>query len=474
MNILIVSDQFLRGGLEEQIVNHVNTLGKYHRFCFAFGKYEMREFFEGFAVYDVLRCGPAMSVQDVLDDVDRLCEIIKKESIDFIEVHPFYAFLPVMLAANKCGVSVVHIMHGAPSILFDERLNLVVTQRFFFTEFAPCVIMPNHLFDHVLQRQYGVRKLIFAPNTIDMNKYSRVRYNPKGSFALFSRLDEDKYIQVKKAVDYMGDLDLKIDIYGDGSCLPRMKKHVLDNGLEKRVVFMGWAEDVSKILHDNDYAGVIGGSRVALEGLASNLPTLLIGWDKVSGFIDAEVYGIIKNLNTSNRSLKEISESELKEQLNELQMNPSKFRLRELAKRDFDNSVLTDIFDDVFDTAFKNMQHSNLLDELLNQIDKMTKENKKEMFFASATVSNLLEKIFIKHFVANPLVMDLFRCRKIQKENDELRKRMHEYTEYMQEQLSEMRSRLDVLENKKGALERGIGRVVRKVKSIPKKKERKR
>ena len=59
-----------------------------------------------------------MTIHDVISDVDEICSIIQKESIDVIEVHPFYAFLPAMIAANKCNVPIIHILHGAPSIVF--------------------------------------------------------------------------------------------------------------------------------------------------------------------------------------------------------------------------------------------------------------------------------------------------------------------------------------------------------------------
>lgn len=199
MKVLIISDQFLHGGLEEQIINHVNTLKKSTQFCFAFAKYENRQFFNDYNVYNTIKCSPGMTIHDVISDVDEICSIIQKESIDVIEVHPFYAFLPAMIAANKCNIPIIHILHGAPSIVFDKRINTLALHRFFLTEFAPIIITPNRLFDHVLQKQYGVRQLLFVPNTIEVSKYSGIQYNPKGRFALFSRLDEDKVIQVKKS-----------------------------------------------------------------------------------------------------------------------------------------------------------------------------------------------------------------------------------------------------------------------------------
>lgn len=473
MNILIVSDQFLHGGLEEQIINHVKILEKCHKFSFVFAKYATRDYLKKYNVYRGLKFGPTMSIGDVVDDVDKLCEIIKKESIDIIEVHPFYAFLPVMIAANKCGIPVIHIIHGAPSIVFDTRLSALMLHRFFIAEFVPCVMTPNCLFDYVLRGQYNVRELIFAPNTVGVSRYAGVRYDPKGKFVLFSRLDEDKYIQIKKAIDCAKMLNLRIDIYGKGSHLSKLKNYVKEKGIENQVEFKGWAYDVPRILREGSYAGVMGGSRVALEGLAADLPTLLIGWDKISGFIDIEMYNTIKRFNVSNRSLREITEDELRFQYEKLQKNPTQFRLRGLVKKDFDNGVLMNIFKNAFDIAFRENRYFNILDMLYDELGGMTAKRKNEVFFDSELVNKILDKLFISQFVVDPLVVDLLIQQRLQKELAMLRGALNASNDYinnMQKQLNEISARLIILEDKNlqdgnghgdGVLKRGIRKIAR-------------
>ena len=466
MKILIISDQFLHGGLEEQIVNHVNTLKNSTQFCFAFAKYENRQFFNDYNVYDKIKCDPEMTIYDVINDVNEICSIIQKESVDVIEVHPFYAFLPAMIAANRCNVPIIHILHGAPSIVFDKRINTLALHRFFLTEFASIIITPNRLFDHALQKQYGVKQLLFVPNTIEVCKYSGIKYNPEGKFALFSRLDEDKTIQVKKAIDCAKQLNIQVDIYGNGSQINIIKKHISNTKMEKTVKLIGWTDNVPQTLKNNDYAGVIGGSRVALEGLASNLPTLLIGWDKVSGFIDKQTYNKIKNFNISNRSLCEINQNELKRQFQILQRNPSEYRLRKLVEKDFDNCILLNTFPEAFNQAIKNFNYYNMLDVIYERLLKTPNLDKKTSFFDSSIVSVLLEEIFTSQFVVNPLVIDLFLTQSLKRKNEELTTLLNDNSIYTQSRIDDIMLRLSALENKKSTFKKGTDKLAHVVKRL--------
>ena len=92
MNVLIVSENFLNGGLETQINTTLNALENNANFFFAFRDYNkewsLNNVFTGF------NFSYNSTVNQFCDDVNKLINIINKNNIDIVHVHPFYSFFP--------------------------------------------------------------------------------------------------------------------------------------------------------------------------------------------------------------------------------------------------------------------------------------------------------------------------------------------------------------------------------------------
>ena len=98
----------------------------------------------------------------------------------------------------------------------------------------------------------------------------------------------------------------KVDIYGDGSELENLKIFINDNNLENKVKVKGYITNVYDTINEK-YNGVIGLGRVVLESLAMGMPTILIGYNRVNGFINKDIYDKIKSFNFVNIMFDEVN-----------------------------------------------------------------------------------------------------------------------------------------------------------------------
>lgn len=215
MNILIVSENFLNGGLETQINSTVESLNGKTDFFFAFKNYNEKWNYPN--VYTDFYFSPYCTVYQFCHDVDALIEIINKNNIDIVHVHPFYSFFPAVFAAKICGKPIVYTYHGILSYNFTSGINDTILFNMLIDyemDKVFCVTSEgNKIFNNIILEN---SKIKFLPNSINIKKFKKVKtYNNK-IWALISRLDDDKLNEIMKVISYLDKLDiLELHIFGD-------------------------------------------------------------------------------------------------------------------------------------------------------------------------------------------------------------------------------------------------------------------
>lgn len=122
MNILLVSEAFVGGGLETHIHSYYQELKKEHKFIFAFGTFKNRLPIDQSAVHADFNFKWESTVQEFIDDVEKLCNLITTEKIDVIHVHPFFSMYPALVASQLMGVPIAVTYHGIASFTFSSRI----------------------------------------------------------------------------------------------------------------------------------------------------------------------------------------------------------------------------------------------------------------------------------------------------------------------------------------------------------------
>lgn len=339
MNILIVCDNFTNGGLEKHIGLLYDNLKNKYNFYFAIGNY-LGSIFPDEIVLKNFNFSKNSTIKEFCEDVDRLVDVIKRYKIDIINVHPYYAIFPIIFAAHITGTKVVYTYHGATSFSFPSMLNDSVLFEFAAENLFSSILCVNAFgIDSFASMNY--KNTFMLPNPIDCQKYKKTKIANNKKWALVSRLDSDKVTEILKFLSLLPKLDIeKVDIYGSGEEENKLKEYVINNNLN--VEFKGYVEELHVALLNN-YNGIIGLGRVAMEGLCMNYPVLLIGYGKILGLIDKKNIKYLKAHNFVNSELEELSIDDLVKQIESINSKKySKYLLKYEMCRYCDVDVVAD------------------------------------------------------------------------------------------------------------------------------------
>ena len=385
MNILIVSENFIKGGLETHINTYYNLMDKRkNNVIFAFSKYEDNGYLKGATIYKNFNFDFNSSIDDFISDVDRLVSIIKKHKIDVVQVHPFYSFFPALFAAKITNTKFIYTYHGygsinfvhamTDSLLFSFAIEYGIDKIFCVTE----NVIENF-------REFHNSNVIFMPNIIDENIFIEHKVSLKKRWALISRLDYDKYSSIVKFLSLLPELDIDfVDIYGSGTMLDECKKFVKKNKLDKKVKFMGFKSNLFNEL--NDYTGTIGIGRVTLESLCMNYPSILIGYNRVVGVIDSNIYNAVKHFNFVPFTLKDIDTNDFNKDLKKINEGEfSRYQLRADVIKDFGTSNIKYYIDELNNTASISL---SIFTDVYNKFKNMY--DKSQFFYTSYEIFSIV------------------------------------------------------------------------------------
>ena len=405
MNILVVANNFTNGGFEKHIENYNKYLKGKISFVYAFGHYEENNYLKGCKKYSISN---EPTLQALYDNINCLVDIIRKEKIDAIHVHPFTCVFPAIFASQLTGVPIFYTVHGFASLNGYYSLNDEILFRYFLSDLKPLVFSVSKEYFKTLEYKYMTSNYRHLPNSMDSSKFSKIECVKNNKWLLISRLDEDKKGEIIELFKNFKDLKIELDIVGDGTCRKELEKLAKKLKISSIVNFKGRKSDIAKEL-EVGYNGVIGLGQVVLEGLMSNLPVLLIGYGKITGLVDKELYGELKDINFVNRFFD--SRFDLDEFLN-INDNIEKYQLRDIAKNDFDIKNAVKIYYD----AIKELKFTDSmpLKKVYRDLEEKIKDENvgTELMIDSVSFFNILQEDLLR-FIADPDLRSCFHHKQI-------------------------------------------------------------
>ena len=336
MNILVLCDQFVKGGLETHIATYTTELQKSHKVWLACAHYEPVGIWEGPQVYSDFHFSFYDTIQDLKEDVDRLCAIIRDKQIDVLHVHPWFGLYAACFAAVETGVKLVATIHGLSSLNYNGNLYDELWMEDIFTNAISHAFCVSRNGLDMLGSMH-MHNASFLPNAIDMSRYCTVQPAKSHRWAMVSRLDVDKYATVETLVHMLPDLEIDaVDIYGDGTCMAQAQ--ALAESCPKPVRLMGYHTDMHECLRDG-YAGVIGLGRCAIEGLSMGLPVLFAGYGKLCGIIDRSCYEKAVSMNFVSERFPSLDAATINAQLLQVYTDSAPYRFLSQIHDDYDVTV---------------------------------------------------------------------------------------------------------------------------------------
>lgn len=400
MNILVLSDNFTKGGLETHIDTLYNVLKKDNKIIFAFGNYDSPIKFKT-KVYNNFHFIYGESIEDFVSDVNRLVKIINEEEINVIHVHPFYDIMPIYFAAHITNTKVVYTYHGIDSFTFCNSYNEEILFESAFETTISKTFLVNCQGTKAFKTM-GYDNVCWLPNSVDTNLFKKNKIVKNGKWAITSRIDCDKIIEIENVIKFMNLTNIKqIDIYGDGPEKENLYKWLQEYKFPLKIELKEFSDNLYKDL-DGKYNGIIGSGRSALEGLSMGYPVLITGKGKVGSLIDEQIYESTKKQNFL--FTEEIySLNEKVNQINNVNNNLEKYNLRDKIEYDFNIMKISQKFiSEINDCKFTSQEY---VIQAFKSISKI--KNKNVNFYRSRDVYSIL-KSHLKRNTANIHIKNLF------------------------------------------------------------------
>jgi len=427
-NVLVISEQFTKGGLEIHILNQVVGLKDDVNFIFAFGKYEENEKLKNNKIYNIGSFSSEYTVSKFYEQVKTLLDIVEKEKIDVIHAHPFMSLLPAMFTSVISGKPMIYTLHGGPSLsMYSDVFTYSFLQRFFFNYLDQEVIAVRKGFESAVESR-GAKKIHYIPNSLIIKDYNGIKRVENNRWALLSRLDDESQTAIFDIIDKIDDIGIgSIDIFGVGWAESIIRDHIEEKELLGRVKLRGWSDGVMGALMNKEYEGIIGHGQTALDGLAAGLPVLLLSYGRVTGLIDGDLYSEVKDYNFVNIFQRSVSNKEIIHQFNQYHRKPDDYILADQVRRDFDNKKAQKQYLSIIKGA--KHKYSTQLVDMWERVTNLVEDKSPtvtEQFLESTAIEQIIEECTLRYgFVMSPNLLDIInenkQYRKISRTIDQLR-----------------------------------------------------
>lgn len=395
MKVLFVCENFSKGGLETNLYTTIQSMKNSVEFFFAIDGYDKVWNLEN--VYTDFHFRLNCTIENFLEDVNKLIKIIKDNKIDIVHAQPFFSFFPAVFAAKICKIPVVYTYHGMGSFNFTCYQN----DAFLF----------NMLLDYEVDKVFSVSqegkrimqsiviekdKIVYLPNSIDIDRFSKSKVINNKSWALVSRIDIDKINEIKKLIEILNEIDIKsLYIFGDGTEKEDLIKFIKEKNLTDRVIIKGHTNNLTEEIKGK-FNGIIGIGRVLMEGLSMEMPTILIGYNKIAGVVDSKLYNKIKNENFVNKYLEDICVDDLKYQIQKVYSNFYDKRIFKLFKREFASGIVSKQYYE----ELKSIKGFSLLN-LEAIVEELKQQDGEKYLYSNIDVFNILRK-YLAIYVRQP------------------------------------------------------------------------
>ncbi|MDD4718573.1 MAG: glycosyltransferase [Bacilli bacterium] len=372
-NILIISENFSFGGLETQIYDqqkHLKKKGiKTYLLCKNF-YHDQQTLFE--EIYDNLDFSSDLNPIRLNNLVNRIVEITKELKIDLIHVHPFWSFLPAVLAANIAKVPIVYTVHGIATInSYDNHLNGNYINKLLYNYGMEKIFTVSESLYLLTKNICDNNKLEILNNSVDMELFRESQFPNNKKWAIISRLDKAKTFPIYDFIKIIKKTEIKeLHIYGDGSEINVLNEHIEKHNLGNVIKIKGKSDFIFKDLL-NKYDGIIGMGRVILEACAMNIPAVLMSYNGIVDVINEENIGKFGYNNFNGRGFSCLNEEQISTKINLIYKNPQEYFMREHLPGKYDSKYIWGRYENIINKIeYKFKDEINQLHNIINNLEE--------------------------------------------------------------------------------------------------------
>jgi len=257
-----------------------------------------------------------------------LSEIIKNEKPEIVHAHGIRAgvYVKITLLFKRKNFKFIYTLHGAHFLhyKFLQKLIFLVWEFFsnrLFVDILTCVGIDDYEAIKKLNL-INLNKLVLIQNGINIDDYQNIEggklrqeLNLKDEIicTTICRLHYQKDLETLiKAINLIKNENLILLIVGDGEDKKRLENLANELGLEKRIKFLGFRNDIKKILKDSDL--FILSSRweglpvVILEAWAMRKPIIVSAVHGIKSLVQDKMNGLLFKLGDEKDLAEKIKE----------------------------------------------------------------------------------------------------------------------------------------------------------------------
>ncbi len=333
-NILVITENYAFGGLETHLGSKIKFLSKngYNIFLVVGTTFYDENLPHKFCerIYTGFDFSANLSSKQTEKLINQLLKIIKEHEIDIIDAHPFFSVLPAFFSAYLANIPFVYTMHGPASIMDGYGIFTEWLMKFVVLEHASLINNVSPETSYLVKNFVKNSNSKVFRNAVDLDEFYPTNHNNTAfeKCCVVSRLDNAKVSGIKEFLKIAADTNIiKVDIYGNGPEYFSLKSWI-EETIDKAkltVELKGYTLDVKNVL--KDYSIVAGMGRVVLEAAAMDIPVILVGYDGVKGLLNQELIENASFANISGRGITNIDSTFLLNQLNNLAVDATSYRL---------------------------------------------------------------------------------------------------------------------------------------------------
>lgn len=237
---------------------------------------------------------------NIIKDLEALFDmwrVIKKNNPLIVHTHSSKAGLLGRLAAKLAGVPIlVHSPHGHVFVGYfgpiKTKIFIILERLAFRITDKMVALTQREKEDHIRLRIGSEDTFVIIHSGVELNKFKEMPFEKTQNFKREMGLPENAFIigtsgrlepvkgpefLIKAAPSIISQYPNAFFLFaGDGSLRRDLKKKALDLGIEKNIVFLGWREDIAKIISIFDVFVLPslneGMGRVLVEAMALGKP----------------------------------------------------------------------------------------------------------------------------------------------------------------------------------------------------------
>ena len=363
INILHVVYSFDIGGLENGLINIINTLPDdkfFHHVCIlSSGKKCLKRLNKKVKIHELhKREGNDFSLPI------RIASIVRKEKIDIVHSRNWVALLESTLGCLLSGCKLVHSEHGKEiEDTFKQPFRRNLAKRFCYRFAKRIVTVSNSLFDEMLNSSLCVSsKLLCIINGVDTEKFNyntfdekiryRIKYGlPEAGFIVGSvgRLAKIKNYEMMISICHeLKDKNCYFVIAGEGPEREKIEKDIRQRKISDKFILLGEQNQISEVLGTYDlylntshYEGI---SNTILEAMAKGLPVVANSIGGNREIVKNNKTGYLIENGKLTQYLKEIEQLKGDRELREL----LSYGAREYVQRNFSLNQMVAKYENVY------------------------------------------------------------------------------------------------------------------------------